>query len=256
MRWTVVTQDDGRVWLYCSNRSGTQKALTHLCLVNGSVMLAQGSFSEFGCLSPDGMCFLTPTAVAAVTVADGKIALGKWNHCKTPFYLRTYGLIGSYNCSSIYAGGVVMSSDCTVYDTAGRIKRPAPGWVRDETVSPGSRYTLLLKDNQVRAYSPTTGDSWQFHPRGFTNRGGDITDDGRFVMLWCEREFPAFIQPLLDSLDIEFGLRQEYLVFFERPGRMRALCRQPRRWSSWWISPDGHTVVAQEITEDISLYRW
>ena len=257
--WTVVTLDNGRVWLYCSEQPGTKKSVTHLCLVKGREIMARGSFPGEGCLSPDGRSFLrytAPTSLAEVIVADGTIRLGKLHPYRSLVNLDIYGLIGSYTLSSFYAQGVVMSEDCKVYDTAGHIKRPAPGWERDETVSPGSRYTLLLKDNQVRAFSPITGDNWQLHPQGFSNRGGDITDDGRFVMLWCEREYPAALEALLYRLPIDIG-QPEYLVFFERPGRMRALCRRQEAWSSWWISPDGHTMVTQEDgTGNISLYRW
>ena len=75
--WTVVTLNDGRVWLYCLEQPGTKKAVTHLSLVKGSDIVAQGSFPEYGCLSPDGMCVLTPDSLAGVTVTGGTIHIGK-----------------------------------------------------------------------------------------------------------------------------------------------------------------------------------
>ena len=107
-----------------------------------------------------------------------------------------------------------------------------------------------MRDGQVRVLLPSTGKYWEFRPPA--TLGGDVTDDGRFVMLWCRRQIPEGMQPLL-RLFPHAG-DGEYVAIYERPGKLRAVLRRVN-FNSWWISPDGHAIAVSDFSQ-VRLYRW
>lgn len=240
--------NDGRAFLLCSSSTATT-----LVLVKDGKVAARGTVPSDSQLTPDGTRLVVMDGarftVADVRIAAGKITLGKFNtepgdYRSDPYYR------GAYTIPGLYQRGTILTVDGAVHRPDKPIDAAWTGWDPDTTISPDSRYTLLMKNRQVRVLAPATGDTWAFQAP--STMGGDVTDNGRFVMLWCRREVPEPLRPLLDLMPD--GREEEYVAIFERPGRFRAVLRK-RDFNSWWISPDGHAIAAGDGTH-VRLFRW
>lgn len=248
----LLPRNDGRVFAY----TGLPQSVTTpetAYLVRNSAVEASGTLPPSSMLTPDAGLYVMPQATgfkfAKVTVKDGKITLGTPHTGTGNLNLDIYGYEGEYTYSALFAG-VVFTMEGLVYRADGTVDQSSQSWSPDTTISPSSRTTLLTKDGRVRVLEPATGTHWDF--RALPTRGGDVTDDGRFAMLWCERQVPQALRPLIELFPSAGD--PDFVAIYERPGKLRAVMRR-MDFNSWWISPDGHHIIVSD-GEKMRLFKW
>lgn len=259
---SVKTLDDGRVILTLDHYRPNHPPFADVIIYQGATRIAEGRLP--GKLvtvkwTPDASVVATwspgPTfSYAPVTIRDGRITFAPIRNGRGTLNLENYGYQGGDNYPALYREGLILTEKGLAYRADGTVARAfSKAWEHDETISPAGTWTMLLKKGVVRAFHPASGQGWQFRVRNCL--GGDITDDGRYIMAWCHRDTP----PAFEWLALHFGwdtLRSEYIAIYERPGRLRASMLRGD-WMSWWISPDGHAVATMnEYDMEVTLYRW
>ena len=165
----------------------------------------------------------------------------------------------SYRC--LYSGGNVLTRSGMVYDITGRVTRTVPSMTNCFSISLSGCYSSSQRSmNRTRIYAPATGDAWEFTMPTNTE-SCDVTDDGRFVMLYRYGRPNSPIHNLLRSLpSLQSRLPiapNSSIDIYERPGKLRATYRFNNwDWQRYCLSPDGHAVAVYTLDGKCVLYRW
>jgi len=254
--------DNGRVfcwYTYLPYRASSQR-VTPVIAVEGNRMIARGSFQSDTLMAPDGSAVAMTTSsgftYAELQVAGGTITLRNSYYANDRLdYVDGWG--GFMLDSTMFADGVVLAANGAVYGRKGRLRAPFV-W-HHQGIAPGGRYTLEYAGNQIRSYSPVSGEAWSVTVPNI-NRGGDVTADGRHVLAYLEIRLPAIFDPLKNHPAVARligGNSSDYLVLFDDTGQRRAVLRPTlHTWwpnagtvdNRWWFpSPDGRTVAMTAI---------
>ncbi len=241
----------------------------NVVLLDGAKVVARGAGLPLGTIAPDGKgCYgrgKSSVEYTALTVKDGRIVPGAPVTIPTRMHTDEY-FEWSGAALGAFANGVALAENGAVYHD-GKSVSGASAW-HQLSISPDGEYALQQQQDspQLRVFAPGSGDAWEFAGPD-KKLIGDATMDGRHAFVGYTPHLPAALGQL-DGLLPSAGnwlrskLSGEYLLLYERPGRLRAQLSisadDVDTINSLWPSPDGHAcvVMLESSPNECRLYRW
>ncbi|MHB9133912.1 MAG: hypothetical protein ACYDBB_22830 [Armatimonadota bacterium] len=263
--------DDGTVWVtvYTPLRLKMFSSFSTLALptvpafvLRGDRIIATGSLPSICLLAPDARFALVMKYQAhyvRLSVQQGRIQQTEL------FSIKSATLpMWDLEMADLFTGGALITRDGALYRSSGLV--PGSTYALDHmrqyatyAVSPGLRTAQI--------FCPATGDAWRCQFRGMA-LAGRATDDGRFAALHVRRFPNATMRRVMRSLHGPLPkvvpdpntYALDYLLLFERPGRLRAVYILPTPDRSPecipYPSADGQAVYYQrQPANNLSVYE-
>jgi hypothetical protein len=244
------------VFIYKISRHTSKTAMTDIFLQDGNHIIAQGSLPGLLDYSaPDARILLDiyNWRLTRISIVGNHFVVSSFQKVTPNLELHNYGTDFFPLFPSLCNDSVAINDQGEVFHPNGSAIYMPGDWRLLNTISPNGRWVMLRQGDMLKAFCPATGDGWTF--RSANGSEGDVTDDGRFVMITRQVLLPGALREIVGL--IGFGtMEYKTAVIIERPGRVRAVLRIPDDVSSWWISPDGHRVAMMRNASKVVLYRW
>ncbi|MHB9130934.1 MAG: hypothetical protein ACYDBB_07565 [Armatimonadota bacterium] len=214
-------------------------------VIDGTRITATGILPFYGTISPDGKALVAGGNqgfdYAALAIINGKLVVTRRYSGKHYFHLNGfYSPNVPEEENALFTGGVVLTSDGSIYDARGLRSASKKQW-QHSTVSPGGTYTVEYQDtlgsgnstarqgnppssSMVRIVNPTTGEVWSFsisneHTLGFPSA------DGSHALVIQFTTLPTTLERVLTKLPMlkkryENPVERAYLVLYNRKGQI------------------------------------